>query len=265
MNPSPEQGLAPDPELWRISAFQRVMGELETFDEGTHEAVGITALSSSLRADLAVSDGSTASKSDLLETIAACLRHTQNVALHLSLGDYVVPITMFPRDRLYHTPQAANGWLQGPIDRLRLLQIEPAVLHPPGHRRTELIGNTALYHPLDPLLWRLALQGPRQSLLSEIDGPALYHVAAYFNIAPAAIALSQPQQQSLRRLQQEGMSLADLSEAPGMDARAAAQLLNALYLQGGLITHRLSLGHLSNLSTSATLEWMKRQWLRWRG
>jgi hypothetical protein len=61
------------------------------------------------------------------------------------------------------------------------------------------------------------------------------------------------------------MSLADLSEAPGMDARAAAQLLNALYLQGGLITHRLSLGHLSNLSTSATLEWMKRQWLRWRG
>ena len=76
----------------------------------------------------------------------------------------------------------------------------------------------------------------REQLLPEIAGYAAYRASAVLDLRQLPMA---PQlRHCVRRLQRETTNLRELAEWPGLDRHAAARLLNALYLQAGLIVSR---------------------------
>jgi hypothetical protein len=119
---------------------------------------------------------------------------------------------------------------------LRVMHVEPALLRPPGDEQEALIGAEHLHHPLAPLLWEMAMRGPRRELLPEIAGPAVYRVAPGLDVAalPANGALPA----AMQRLARQTATLRELADWPGMGRERAIRLLNALYLQSGLIVSR---------------------------
>ena len=51
-----------------------------------------------------------------------------------------------------------------------------AGVRPPGHYNSDRVGHAHHYHELAPLLWAMALRGPRSQLLNEIGGTAAYRL-----------------------------------------------------------------------------------------
>ena len=216
-----------EPELWRVSAFQRAL-------ENATDSSRYNSLSPSLLADLQRFEHDNGG-AEVLEVLAACLRHSNDLALHLDRDGHVLPITVFPRQHLFHTPLPLDQLYATRFDSVRLLQVERAMLQPPADPPDELSAPAAMCHPLGPLLWHLALHGPRYELLPELAGPAVYRIAPDLTLpVPVTGALGA----AATRLRQEPMSLRALSAWPGFDAERAARLLNALYLQAGLIVSR---------------------------
>jgi len=119
---------------------------------------------------------------------------------------------------------------------LRVMHVEPALLRPPGDEQSALVGAEHMHHALAPLLWAMAVRGPRRELLPEIVGPAVYRVAPGLDAKalPATGALAA----AVLRLKRQTATLRELSDWPGMDRERAIRLLNALYLQSGLIVSR---------------------------
>lgn len=219
-----------EPELWRVSAFRRAM-------EGGIDVSHFGQLSPSLLADLQRFERLDGHGPELLEVLAACLRHPQDVALHVDRDAHVLPLTVFPNARLFHTPLSIESLYATRFDTVRLLQIERALLRPPrdGAPPDELCAPAALCHPLGPLLWHLALRGPRHELLPELAGPAVYRTAPDLQLPmPLSGALGN----AVARLGQEALSLRGLAALPGFDTERATRLLNGLYLQAGLIVSR---------------------------
>ena len=100
----------------------------------------------------------------------------------------------------------------------------------------ERIADGPGYRPIRPLLWALALHAPAAQLLQEIGGRAAYRIVA--GHVPDAAALSGALGPALQRLRTEIASLHDIARWPGMDHERAVRLLNATYLQGGLMVLR---------------------------
>jgi hypothetical protein len=223
-----------EPELMRVSAFQRYLGETAK-GASTVPATRLSSLSPSLMADLQRFEqgGGT---TEALEVLAACVRHAQRVTVHLQCADKVVPLTVFPQERLVHSPLDTQTLLSARFTELVVLHIEPAVLRPPGDPETQLVGEAHLHQPLGPLLWELALRGNRAELLPEIAGPAAYRVSPGLDLT--GLRVNGSLMAAVERLQRSSTSLRSLSEWPGFDRERAARLLNALYLQAGLIVSR---------------------------
>ena len=224
-----------EPQLLRASAFRRYLEELEAEPTQGGISTRISSLSPSLRADLMRFEqhgGST----EVVEVLAACVRHSKRVTIHLQCDQRVVPLTVFPQERLVHCPMDMHEMIEKHLPRLRVMHVEPALLRPPGDMETALIGEGHLHHPLAPLLWELALRGLRGELLPEIAGAAVYRAAPGLDIA--ALRVRGAVLASIRRLKREAVNLRELSEWPGLDRERAARLLNALYLQAGLIVSR---------------------------
>lgn len=119
-----------EPELWRASDYRR--GLPPGAGTGTPPVdPRLRSLSPSLYADL-VQGGDDGRPADLLEALAACLRHGCAATLQLEWDDHVLPLTIFPRERLVHVPLSGAQLRALPFDRLRLIEAEPAVLRPPG-------------------------------------------------------------------------------------------------------------------------------------
>ena len=103
-----------EPELIRVSAFERYLHE-----PGGPRARGIVretstraaALSPSLLADLSRFEHA-GHASEALEVLAACVRHSQQVVIHLQMGDMVVPLTVFAVERLVHCPISLDALLK---------------------------------------------------------------------------------------------------------------------------------------------------------
>ena len=87
--------------LWRISEFRKARDEglLDLFPDGSRP----TLLPTTLLADLHRLQGDPAN-GDVLEVIAACLRNQDAALLYLEQGEFVWPVTVFPREGLYHSP-----------------------------------------------------------------------------------------------------------------------------------------------------------------
>jgi hypothetical protein len=224
-----------EPELLKATAYRRYLDELDAGGAQDGDITRLTLLSPSLQADLQRADQA-GGVSETIEVIAACVRHSTRVTIYLQCSGRVLPLTVFPHERLVHCPMDLNEFIEQHLPQVRVMHVEPAILRPPGDPERELIGDSRLYHPLTPLLWELAMRGPRRDLLPEIVGPAVYRVAPSLDMAsvPVAAAIKS----AIDRLRRKAVPLATIAGWPALDRERAARLLNALYLQAGLIVSR---------------------------
>jgi len=219
---------------WRISQFRQARneGRLELARAGDRP----TLLPTTLLADLRrlQSEGA---EGDVLEVIAACVRNQDAALLYLEQGEFVWPVTLFPRQGLYHSPSdalvlAASLALSG----LRLVLVEPPGVRAPGDAMHERVARRDRYRPLAGLLWAVALHGPRAGLLTEISGRVAYRLVSSraAELPPSKGAISS----TVRRLERESAPLGEIARWPGMSVERASRLLNALYLCGALMVTR---------------------------
>ena len=219
--------------LWRVSEFERVR-ELN----GGSGFVGLgrpTLLPTTLMAELARLDADGGS-TDLLEVVAACVRHREPALLLLDYEGLVWPVTLFPQQQLYHSPRDLADAAPDALAQLRLITTEPPGVRPPGHWMHERVAQTAHYRPLVPLLWQLAVAGPRPTLIAEISGTAAYR--ALRDPAEDGVELSGALRPAAQRLRRETVSLRDIAGWPGMSAERGSRLLNGLYLGASLLATR---------------------------
>ncbi len=226
------------PDLMRASAFQRYLDDLDRVGDGDAGGTRLSSLSPSLMQDLQrFEQGSRSGVGlEVLEVMAACVRHARDLLVHLQDEARVVPLTLFPTERLAHCPVPMERLLAGRLTELRVLHVEPAVLRPLGHADRALVGEREHYAPLGPLLWELALRGAREDLLPEISGMAAYRIAPGVDLD--GLPVSGSLAQAIPRLKRATTNLREISEWPGFDRARATRLLNALYLQAGLMVSR---------------------------
>jgi len=224
-----------EPELLKASAYRRYLDELDADGSLAESNSRMNQLSPSLQADLTRAD-QPGGVSETVEVIAACVRHSTRVIIYLQCAGRVLPLTVFPHERLVHCPMDLNEFIERHLPQVRVMHIEPAMLRPPGDPERELIGESRMYHPLSPLLWELAMRGPRRELLPEIAGPAVYRVAPSLDMS--GVQVTGAIKSVIERLRRKAAPLATLANWPALDRERAARLLNALYLQAGLIVSR---------------------------
>ncbi|MFN0185111.1 MAG: hypothetical protein ACKVQR_14960 [Aquabacterium sp.] len=223
-----------EPELMRASEFQRYLDELEP--EAAEAAnTRLTSLSPSLLQDLLRFEAE-GQRGDVLGVLAAAMRHGQSLTVHLRSGRNVVPLTVFPRQKLAHCPIEMDRFLAGDLAGLEVMQVERAVLRPPGDRQRALIGDAGLYAPVDPLLWLMALRGARAELLPELAGQAAYRVSPGLHLR--GLPMTPELAAAVSRLRRATSNLRDVAAWPGLDRERACRLLNALYVKAGLIVSR---------------------------
>jgi hypothetical protein len=221
-----------DSTLWRISAYERM--RLERGSSAFAQPGENTLLPTTLLADLRQLESRREGR-DVLEVLAACMRHRQAALVCLEYEGLVWPLTVFPAELQYHSPRDMASAGAAGLATLKLLSCDAPGMRPPGHWMHERIGRPEHYRPLRPLLWRLALEGPRKALLAEIAGPAAYRATQTREARPYASGALGPATERLRR---ESASLHDMARWPGMSGERASRLLNALYLNGGLMVMR---------------------------
>lgn len=224
-----------EPELLKASTYRRYLEDLDSIAVPGGPSAKLSQLSASLQADLGRFEQH-GNSSETVEVVAACIRHSSRVTIYLQCAHRVVPLTVFPHDRLVHCPMAMNELVERHLPELRVMHIEPATLRPPGDPQRKLVGEDHLHHPLTPLLWALALRGPRRELLPEIAGPAVYRVSPALDLG--ALPVSGALRAAIVRLSQQAISFGSIAAWPAFDRERAARLLNGLYLQAGLIVSR---------------------------
>lgn len=221
-----------DSTLWRVSAYERM--RLERSSSAFAQLGENTVLPTTLVAELRQLDARRES-GDVLEVLAACVRHRQAALLCLQYEDLVWPVTVFPSEGVYHSPRDVALAAPAALATLRVLSCDAAGLRPPGHWMHERVGRLEHYRALQSLLWIVALQGPRSELLAEIAGTAAYRATLSRDALPFASGALGPAAERLRR---ESVSLRDIAAWPGMSTERASRLLNALYLNQGLMVMR---------------------------
>jgi hypothetical protein len=172
---------------------------------------------------------------ELLAVVAAGVRHARALVLYLQHAGAVISVSVLPREQLFHCAVDLTELSVEALGRLRLLHVEPE-LELLGHRGSPLQAPTSRLGPLAPLLWLLAMHGPRTELLPEVAGPARYRLAPTWseNGLPIDAALLP----LLQRMRGEALSLDGLSDWTVPQRLPVRRLLNALYLQSGLIVTR---------------------------
>jgi hypothetical protein len=222
-----------DSTLWRISAFEHMREETGT--SGFASLGQRSVLSTTLNADLSQLRHEGRSD-DVLVALSACLRHRESALLLLQHRGMVWPLSLFPRQDLYHLPRPILPTLAEGRRDLAVISIEPPGLRPPT-ATTPLAGDAGPgFRALAPLLWALALHAPHAGLLQAIAGRAAYRLAPDFR--PELSVLAGALGPALQRLRSQAASLDQIARWPGMDAERAVRLLNGAYLRGGLMVLR---------------------------
>ena len=219
--------------LWRVSEFERV--RLRTGESGFTPLLGSTVLPETLLGELQHLEQVGQGK-DMLEVITACLRHREAALLCVQCEGLVWPVTVFPAQLLYHSPRDLAQTTATGLMHASLLSIEPPGVRPPGNALHERVAAPEHYRPLLPLLWLLALEGPRAELLREISGTTAYR--AIKNPVEDGLSLSGALGSAAERLRRETVPLRTIAQWPGMNTERACRLLNALYLASALLATR---------------------------
>ncbi len=222
-----------DTTLWRISSFERMRNITGT--SGFARLEGPTVISTTLQADLYGMD-QRAPERDTLEVMAACMRHRESLLMYLENQSLVWPVTLFPQHVLYHSPRDMVALCQSGLENMKLMMIEPPGVRPPGHWMHERVASTEHYRALSPLLWAVALRGPRREILNEVGGTAAYR--ALKNPASEGLPTGGAMTSAIERLRRESASLREIASWPGMSLERASRLLNAMYLVSALMVTR---------------------------
>lgn len=234
------------PELDRLSAFADWLDDQQP---GTGSANPPAEVSVSLWQDLwctapasgrawrqpAAAAGPAGHWRDVVEVLAASLRHAQALTLYLGGDPHIVPLTLYPLQRLLRCPLDISRFETLRLAELRVLHVELALMRAPGSGQAA-VGDRPQCRPLAPFSWLLAMQGPRREVLPELAGSLAFRRVSGLPLQTPA--LSGATAVALDRLGQEAASLRTVASWPGMDGVRAARLVNGLYLQGALITSR---------------------------
>ena len=223
-----------DTELPRVSDFQR---RLHAAAAGSDAAPASTLQSTlqstlhrSLLLDLQRFEAQAHSPGlEVLEVVAAAVRHARPLRLLLQHEDIVLPLTVMPVERLVHAPLPLSQWGLLRWSALKVLQVEPAA------KGGDLTHESHLA-PLGVVLWALALHGSRAELLPEIAGSVAYRIAPSTDLS--SLSLGGPLASAMTRLRRQSTPLHEISAWPGLNRERAMRLLNGLYLQAGLIVTR---------------------------
>ncbi len=219
--------------LWRISGFDALR---KTIASAAHPGLQRqTLISSTLQAELRLMDRRH-DGADALEALAACVRLRESALIYLQYEDRVWPVTLFPGDMLYHSPRSLLLGDERGLRGVKLIDIEPATVRPPGHWMHERVAHAQSYHALAPALWKLALHGPRSHLLAEIGGTAAYR--ALRSLAGENLVIPGALGPAAERLRRETAPLRRVAQWPGMSVERASRMLNGLYLSSNLIVSR---------------------------
>jgi hypothetical protein len=171
---------------------------------------------------------------DLLEVLAAALRHHSALQLHLQDGEHLLTLAVLPAQRLLRWALPTPPWQALQLAELRVLRVRGE-----GDAPAAAAGEHDF--DLSRMLWELALHGARGALLPEIDEPATYRVTP--GVSLDLLAPTSPLAAAVQRLQGLTTPLRDIAGWPGFDRDRAIRLLNALYLQSALIVTRSHPGH----------------------
>lgn len=197
----------------------------------------LTSLSPSLLQDLMRFEALAGPQRELLEVLAACVRHTQPLAITLAAPrQALLVVSVFPLDRQVHCPVPLADLLAGDLAAVQVVEVQPARWRAPGSTDAQRIDRPECYTPLGPLLWAVALRGARASLLPELAGQAAYRVSP--GISLSGLAVPGVFAAAITRLRRHTSNLREISSWPGLGTEPAMRLLNALYLQSGLIVSR---------------------------
>ena len=197
----------------------------------------LSSLSPSLLQDLLRFEAAAGPQRALLEVLAACVRHTQPLAITLGApGHSLLVISVFPLDRQVHCPVPLATLLAGDLSALQVVEVQPARWRAPGSTDAHRIDRPECYTPLGPLLWAVALRGEREALLPELAGQAAYRVSP--GISLSGLEVPGAMITCITRLRRHTCNLREIASWPGVGPHRAMRLLNALYLQSGLIVSR---------------------------
>lgn len=224
------------PDLMRASAFRRERASVYAHlppAEAQSSRLGL--LGPSMMQDLQRFE-TPGRQTELLEVMAACIRHGRSLLVHLQIDDAALPLTVFPTDWLFYCPMPVEELLAAPLGELEVLSVEPPVLRAPSDTRHRFDGDTQCLAPLGSLLWELALRGSRDELLPEIAGTAAYRIAPGANLH--SLKLGGSIAAAVHKLQRQTCNLGEISRWPGFDRERAMRMLNGLYLQAGLMISR---------------------------
>ena len=195
----------------------------------------LSSLSPSLLQDLQRFDPSSPQR-ELLEVLAACLRYTQALTVDLDGPRGQLTLSLFPLESMLHCALSVDELRDGDLALQQVAGVRPANLQPPANALRKRLGEQRGYGPLRPLLWVAALYGARDSLLPELSGQAAYRVAPALNLAgldvPGAIS------RCIVQLRRQTCNLGEIARWHDIGTARATRLLNALYLQAGLIVSR---------------------------
>ena len=235
--PASRSTYAPRPPRRVNEARRAASGPADEVDAG---ATQLSSLNASLLQDLLRFGPPTGAPErsdgiDLLEVMAASLRHSRALLLHLQLDYRVMPLSVWPATRTLQSTVPLRQLIGLRLPELRVLRVQPA-------RRAE---PDPPHAPLGPLLWELAMRGARSALLPEIAGVATYRVAPGAELG--GLDLSGMVVQALMRLRLQTTPLREIATFPGFDHDRATRLLNGLYLHSALIVSRSHPGALSGL------------------
>ena len=218
--------------LMRLSAFQR---QRDGLPESAADVLSTrhSRLGESLMQDLARFQRE-GRPTELIEVLAACVRHGRNLLIHVQVDDLVMALSVYPNDGQLRCELPLDELLALPLDSLRVIDFEPPVVRSAPERR--LRPRQSALAPLSPLLWELALRGSRDTLLPEIAGIAAYRISPGGNLS--ALKLSGTLEAAVKKLQRQTTNLREIASWPGFDSGRAQRLLNGLYLLAALMISR---------------------------
>lgn len=178
-------------------------------------------------------------QTELIEVVAASLRHSSNLLVRLSYGGHDLPLSLFPAQRLMYCPLVLPQLLSLRLTDLLVLGVQPAGRdHLADHSRPRngTWDDRTLFASLDLLSWDLAMRGARSELLPEIPTQAAFRIPP--GVSLQGFDINGTITAALHRLKRSAANLKDISAWAGFDRERATRLLNALYLQSALMATR---------------------------
>jgi hypothetical protein len=183
-------------------------------------------LSGALQADVA-RFLQAADATNALPVLAASLRHSRAVALHLAYGSQQIRIVTLPRMHAYASDLDLHALTESQFREFRLCRVDEG-------SQSNLDVSSYRRGMLGDLVWRMALHGPHHRLQPEIAGPLAYRSVGRARYEGSTFPGVDG---VVRLLSGAPATLGDLARSSG-NAELTRRVLNALYLRSALIVTR---------------------------